>query len=99
LQGLPPGARDHAFLVGWTRKEAFLKALGLGISVDLRTVDAGLENAVCNLAYSVDGRSRTWCVAPIDLPAGAIGAIVLDADGADLAVNAFGAPPLVECLP
>jgi len=99
LQALPPGARDHAFLVGWTRKEAFLKALGLGISVDLRTVEVGLEDAVRRLAYTVDGRSRTWRVAPIGLPAGAIGAIVLHADGSDADVNAFGAPPLVESLP
>lgn len=32
LEGLPPSARPRAFLELWTAKEAYLKALGLGLS-------------------------------------------------------------------
>jgi 4'-phosphopantetheinyl transferase len=43
LAQVPAGpARDNAFLHGWTRKEACLKALGTGLSLEARAVDAGL---------------------------------------------------------
>lgn len=35
--------RTDAFLRGWTRKEAVLKALGTGFSLPAQSVDAGLE--------------------------------------------------------
>ncbi|RZI95440.1 MAG: 4'-phosphopantetheinyl transferase superfamily protein [Variovorax sp.] len=35
----PAAAQSHEFLRFWTRKEACLKALGLGLSIDTRTVD------------------------------------------------------------
>ncbi|HEY2256411.1 MAG TPA: 4'-phosphopantetheinyl transferase superfamily protein [Variovorax sp.] len=95
LQALPPGARDHAFLVGWTRKEAFLKALGLGISVDLRTVDVGLDGAARSVAYMAGDRRRTLRVAAIVPAPGAVGAVaLLDADGADGDAGAFGTASL-----
>ena len=39
LQALPEAERSAAFYRGWTRKEAFLKALGTGIAQGLDTFD------------------------------------------------------------
>jgi 4'-phosphopantetheinyl transferase len=43
LASLPPERRDRAFLVGWTRKEACLKAVGTGLGIDTRSFEAGLD--------------------------------------------------------
>jgi 4'-phosphopantetheinyl transferase len=40
--GIDPALRDSAFLTGWTRKEACLKAIGSGLSIGPQTFTAGL---------------------------------------------------------
>ncbi|MDM0105326.1 4'-phosphopantetheinyl transferase superfamily protein [Variovorax sp. J22R24] len=42
LAALPPEERDRGFLCCWTRKEACLKATGLGLSVDTRSFEVGV---------------------------------------------------------
>ncbi|RJF79689.1 4'-phosphopantetheinyl transferase superfamily protein [Azospirillum cavernae] len=50
LHALPPDQRNEGFLLGWTRKEAFIKAAGVGLSMPLDqfavTVTPGLPVAV-----------------------------------------------------
>ena len=43
LAALPQQARDAAFLCCWTRKEACLKATGMGLSVDTRSFEVGVS--------------------------------------------------------
>jgi 4'-phosphopantetheinyl transferase len=50
LAAVAPSARDAAFLRLWTRKEACLKALGTGLSVDPATVEVGLHGAQAHLS-------------------------------------------------
>lgn len=42
LAALPADARAQAFLMCWTRKEACLKALGVGLQLDARSFEVGL---------------------------------------------------------
>jgi 4'-phosphopantetheinyl transferase len=44
LNGVDPARRDSAFLTGWTRKEACLKAIGSGLSIAPHTFTAGLAH-------------------------------------------------------
>jgi len=43
LAALPARARAHAFLLGWTRKEACMKAAGCGLQVEPSAIETGLS--------------------------------------------------------
>lgn len=43
LAALQPDRKSKAFLACWTRKEAFIKAIGLGLSCPLNAFDVSLE--------------------------------------------------------
>lgn len=49
-QRLDALAKSEAFLLAWTRKEAAAKALGSGLTIEPRAIEAGL-----------DGQRRQWC--------------------------------------
>ena len=51
---------DVSFLRLWTRKEALLKAIGLGLSLDPKTVDIGLLEDQCTV--EVDAGSQHWAI-------------------------------------
>lgn len=60
--------RDLAFLRGWTRKEACLKAIGSGLSITPETFEAGLapvERDVTIPTPSSPARVRVW-TEPVD---------------------------------
>jgi 4'-phosphopantetheinyl transferase len=80
LLALPPAQRDAAFLRCWTRKEAFLKLVGFGLSVPLDAFDVSLAPgeppAVLGLRHPL-GRPEAWVLADVDAPAGYLAALAI----------------------
>jgi len=68
LQRLPAERHKQALLTAWTRKEAYVKALGVGLARSLNSVSAGIgdvdETAVHHLE-DADGRPRLWTFIPL----------------------------------
>lgn len=55
LLAVPAARRDEAFLRGWTRKEAYVKAVGDGLAHDVARIDVSLEEANLPALRAVDG--------------------------------------------
>lgn len=66
LRALPAAARRQAFFRGWTRKEAFVKATGRGVTQGLRTFAVSLDPDAAALTWIQDGDPADWGMADID---------------------------------
>jgi 4'-phosphopantetheinyl transferase len=78
---LEPHERSAAFFNGWTRKEAYVKAVGRGLGLALDSFDVSLGDAaqarlLRDSDISNDG--RTWSLAALPLGAGISAATVLE---------------------
>jgi 4'-phosphopantetheinyl transferase len=82
LAALPPEAARRAFFACWARKEAFVKALGLGLSYPLDAFDVSVE-AQAELLSGGDG----WVMTTGPALAGYATAIVACDDGEPLTVT------------
>jgi 4'-phosphopantetheinyl transferase len=83
LQACAPRARQHAFLRCWTRKEAFVKGRGEGLSLPLQDFDvefaAGEPPALLRTAWSADEPAE-WTVCDLsNLIEGAVAALAVHA--------------------
>ncbi len=80
LQALPKILRMEAFFKCWTRKEAFVKALGDGLSCPLRDFDVSLAPGeparLLDVRWASEKASRWW-MEDIDSVPNCAGAIVL----------------------
>jgi 4'-phosphopantetheinyl transferase len=77
LAAATPGPdRDAAFLRCWTRKEACLKALGIGLGlVDTRSFHAGTGSEPCELVIDFDGARHRLSLVSIDGGEGVVAAL------------------------
>jgi 4'-phosphopantetheinyl transferase len=73
LQRLPGAVREQAALALWTRKEALLKAFGVGLTVDPASLSTIAEGPVP--APSSAANQPPCCVRNIELPLGLVGAL------------------------
>ena len=77
---LPASRRLDAFYIGWTRKEAFVKAKGTGLSFGLSSFDVTLTpgSGACLLRTRYDEADvNNWSLSDIDAGAGYRAALAL----------------------
>lgn len=73
--------REQGFFECWTRKEAYIKAIGRGLGLPLDSFDVSFgrgQPAALLRPTAADGRN--WSLAGLDLGHGMSGAVVLEAD-------------------
>lgn len=87
LRTLPPEARVRAFFDGWTRKEAYLKALGSGLQTRLDSFSVSL--APGEAAGFLAGVAPLWRLAALHPAEGYAAAIVYD--GGPSSIQTFAA--------
>ncbi len=81
LRTLPDDQRTQAFFLAWTRKEAFIKALGSGMQFPLDAFDVTLtpgEPAALLAVRSATTRLEDWSMLHIDLMSDYVGAVVVN---------------------
>ena len=83
---LPEALRDEAFLNGWTRKEAFIKATGQGLSTPLDRFAVELTPGRPARLLSLDGaleagRATDWSLFDLRPAPGLVGALAVRGDG------------------
>ncbi|WP_395709661.1 4'-phosphopantetheinyl transferase family protein [Reyranella sp.] len=76
LDALPAGFRTRGFYACWTRKEAMVKAAGVGLAFELDWCEVAVDPTMDCLDVKVGGSSqiagqyRLWCLEPVaGLPA------------------------------
>jgi len=65
ISSLPPGDRERAFFTGWTRKEAYVKALGVGLAKPLNSFRVVEKDDSPRTFWVFDGQSESrdsWTV-------------------------------------
>lgn len=85
LRSLPLEAQPRAFLSCWTRKEAFIKARGDGLSLALDSFDVtlapGIPAALLRTAWCAE-EARQWCLQDVsDRKVGYVAAVAMRSDG------------------
>jgi len=90
LAAVSPDDRVHAFFRCWTRKEAYLKARGDGLSVPLDSFDVAVLSDAPPVLIAQD--SSRWTMRSISPEADFVGAVVYE--GADPAVRTMTYRPV-----
>lgn len=82
LDQLPAPSRHQAFFDCWTRKEAFIKAKGIGLSLALDQFDVTLSPdepaALLSTRWDRNEAAR-WSLRAVDVGPGFVGAVALEA--------------------
>ncbi|MDB5649564.1 MAG: 4-phosphopantetheinyl transferase [Hyphomicrobiales bacterium] len=87
LARIDPAAQLKAFYACWTRKEAVVKALGLGVTAGLQTFEVSLDPETVPQVLSIAGSAQHWTLHAFAPLAGTCGALA--ARAAKVTLRAF----------
>jgi 4'-phosphopantetheinyl transferase len=77
---LPPEQRLVAFFTAWTRKEAYVKAVGYGLHLPLNSFSVAIDPVDPARLIEIDGdpiKAAEWTLLPVKVPNGHVGAVVV----------------------
>ena len=94
LRGLPAGLRPRAFFNCWTRKEAYIKARGMGLAIPLDSFDVSLapDEPAALLRTPDAGDAETWQLRQLELGERYVGALVAAGSGWTFALRHWPGP-------
>jgi 4'-phosphopantetheinyl transferase len=78
LERLPPHEREQALLRLWTLKEAYLKAVGVGLNADPREVVVDLDRQELQAALA-ERHPERWLLLPVDTPDDTVASLAVPA--------------------
>jgi 4'-phosphopantetheinyl transferase len=84
LRGLPVSLRKHAFFLCWTRKEAYIKARGEGLSLPLDQFDVSLipgEPAALLRTQADPDETLRWSLQELSVDPGYVSALAVEGRG------------------
>jgi 4'-phosphopantetheinyl transferase len=83
FQRISPAGRTEAFFRVWTAKEAYLKAVGLGLPGGLKEVAVPMDEAdpFSPRIFHPLKQSSPWCLQTLPLPEGYTGCVVWEDPG------------------
>ena len=88
LVGLPDASKQEAFFNCWTRKEAFVKAKGLGLTLPLNSFEVALAPGEPARLLQVSGNSweaSCWALCDLQPLSGYVGALAVEGHGLHVA--------------
>jgi 4'-phosphopantetheinyl transferase len=93
LMALPPGQHQRAFFTGWSRKEAYVKAHGFGLSLPLESFDVSLdEPAILRATRPAAAEAARWTLRSLDVEPGYAAAVAAEGQGLEFRFWEFVAP-------
>jgi 4'-phosphopantetheinyl transferase len=84
LMALPSKQREVAFFKCWTRKEAYMKAIGLGLSLPLDSFDVSLnpaEPAILRATRPDPQEVARWSLLSLEVDSGFASAVAVEGQG------------------
>lgn len=95
IRALDEAARDEAFFTCWTRKEAFVKATGEGLSYPLHEFVVSVDPLAAQPLLDVRGdamETRRWTLRALPAAAGYVGALAVRATPSAVGIREWGDP-------
>lgn len=92
LQSLPLEQREAAFFTCWTRKEAYIKAQGLGLSLPLESFDVSLspnEPAKLRAVRPDSQEAARWTLLSLDVDPNYAGALAVEGTALDFRLFSY----------